>query len=519
MDAVPSARLLKPITETIRHDGAPFVRLSPSKGMKNASILYESIRKMPDGTLIRGDFDKKGQPLVYFPDRPPKKLEVKLPILAKNIDADRREMASFLSSIVEAGYTSAKAQTRLIKATIDLKLKINAVNEQGVDFTVGDIRKSLATIAMAHNLTNVRKLTSPHRLLGKQDSRIQGKRFREFTQIDRKTFGRLSDALRPDSGGKYDTTPELAVYEMKQLLRDYRKRRLTENLAFSDFLRGKGLTPSMHFFARRWLEISSGEQTDARIKLSTEPWAKEMDRICPLIVREFRRGARIVSSEDRLGWLLYPSSLTESVPPLPPTPAPDSTNDGLGPMSPRQIMPAHTLEASVHTLPSNTLLAELSEGSPAAASLQSGPLDLGRGVGEFDIHASEVLDHVRPVEAAFSWSEILRDALFRRNSASRANSTATPALWPSLRNLADIPYSPLELHESEGETLSEPGIANAEPVQALTPEISVSDVSALGEQSKTPWASGSDRLTPSQSMSSPTSGYSPPEVSTTEEDE
>lgn len=69
-----SPRVLTPTAEYFPHDGAAFVRLTPSKSLKNAAIIYESIKNLPDKTLIRGDFDNKIRPYIFFPKRPKKQI-------------------------------------------------------------------------------------------------------------------------------------------------------------------------------------------------------------------------------------------------------------------------------------------------------------------------------------------------------------------------------------------------------------------------------------------------------------
>ena len=67
-------RVLTPVAEYFSHDGAAFVRLTPSKSLKNAAIIYESIKNLPDKTLVRGDFDRKTRPYIFFPKRTKKKI-------------------------------------------------------------------------------------------------------------------------------------------------------------------------------------------------------------------------------------------------------------------------------------------------------------------------------------------------------------------------------------------------------------------------------------------------------------
>ena len=523
MNTTPPPRLLKPVTDTIRHDAAPFIRLSPTKSMKNASIIYEAIKDMPDRTLIRADFDKRGIPLVYFPERPSKKVEIKSPIKAKNIDADRKEMASFLASIVDVAYRSADPNTKLINAAKDLKLRTNGVREQGGDFTVGDIKKSLHTMAIAYRLQNIQKLTSPHRLLAKQDSQIQRKRFKEFIQLDRQMFTRLSDAIRDPSGSKYDTTAEVAVYEMKQMLRSYRILRLTETVTFVEFLRRKGIGSNLHFFVTRWLEISFPTATASRIQLATEPWAKEMDKICPLIEKEFRRRARVVGShqpskyaQDRL---VYPKSPLPSIPPLPPTPAKVSPADQatvspadqLGPMSPKQLVMSESLEASIHHVPLSpedrrlfipTIQLNLSPRHPDTDWLENA--------------ASDDLNRLYTEATESSQSDLLSRAFSPPGHAlgpGRAAPTEILSIAPIL------PYRPIVIYQAETLSQTDEIIRSDTTMSATETEIPLSSQpSVLGLDSQMGQTPGNEKPGPSLMMLYPKQGYSPLDDSTTRDE-
>ncbi|CAM8663483.1 hypothetical protein MCEMAEM21_00736 [Oxalobacteraceae bacterium] len=514
MNPTPQTRLLKPVTETIMHDGAPFVRLSPTKGMKNASVIYEAIKDMPARTLVRADFDKTATPLVYFPERPPKKVEIKSPIKARNIDADRKEMASFLASIVDAAYTAANPNTKLIKAALDLKLKINDVSEKGSDFTVGGIKNSLHTIAMAYRLQNIQKITSPHRLLTKQDSTIQRKRFKEFIQLDRKMFGRLSDALRPVSGSKYDTKPELAVYEMKQFLRTYRMMRLTENISFPEFLRKKSVGPNLYFFAERWREISQPTPTDRRIHLNTEPWAKELDKICPLIEKEFRRSARVVDGHQRSkhsqGWLVYPKSSQPSIPPLPPVPATMSPADQLGPMSPKQVAPNAAI-----TAPAHLTLGGPSDRKLVVAERHPNPLDHRQGIDWFENASGDDLNYFYEEVPDSSQSDLLSAAFSPPGVFLRSSRLAPTEILPISLNL---PYQPIELYRADSVTQAD-HTDQSDVIISATEEDnpSASEMSEAGDDSQIVSAPESRRPGPSQMMVYPKLGSSPLKGSIIEE--
>lgn len=297
-----SARL-QPVAENIYHEGVPFVPLSPHKGLRNACVLYDAIKELPDKTLIRGDFNKKSVPFVYFPERPKRKIiganQPLKGIAGKNIETGRKELASFVQSIVDSARSLGKSDHQLAQAKMHLNLISFQIEDENRDFSVGDIKEPLKKLANAYLLQNVRKLTSPHRLLPKQGSSIQDKRMREFVSMGRTMFDDLAEALRPKSSyhnTKYDTTPVIAVYEMKILFKDYLLSKQSVKKPFSDFVRKNGIAPQVAYFAKRWLEISLPTPNDERIKFSTEPWAKELDRICPLIIKEQRRSSRILPS-------------------------------------------------------------------------------------------------------------------------------------------------------------------------------------------------------------------------------
>lgn len=331
--SVSSPKLLRPVADAIYHEGAPFVALSPHRGLRNACVIYEAIKNLPDKTLVRGDFNKNSSPFIYFPDRPKRKIigrQASLNSIAeKNIEINRKEMAEFIHSIaVSACAPTDKKDTALLSESMKLKHKIAQIQNNACDITVGDIKEPLKKIAKSYLFQNVRKLTSPHRLLSKQASSIQDKRLREFVHMARDTFGNLAEAMRPKSpyhSNKYDTTPELATFEIKMLFKAYLLERESGKINFSGFIRKNGVSQFVACFAKRWLEISLPTPNDERIQFSTEPWAKELDRICPLIIKEQRRSSRImptVTKNDNTeapgeAQLLYRKPSKPSLPPLP----------------------------------------------------------------------------------------------------------------------------------------------------------------------------------------------------------
>lgn len=333
--SVTSSPRLQPVAQNIYHDGAPFAPLSPHKGLRNACVIYNAIKNLPDKTLVRGDFNKKAAPFIYFPERPQRKIIGARPkptgIAGKNIETGRKELAGFIHSITAAADSSSQFNSQIVNAKLRLNFLIREIESQNCDFKVGDIKEPLRLIANAYLLQNVRKLTSPHRLLPTQGSAIQNKRLREFAHMKREMFGALVDALKPKSAShnKYDTTLEVATHEIKMLFKDYLEKKPSSKKTFADFIRQNGISPNVGYFAKRWLEISLPTPSDERIKLATESWAKELDRICPLLIKEQRRSARILPSvasvDDSEVQLQYRQPSHDNFPPLPLVSEPSST--------------------------------------------------------------------------------------------------------------------------------------------------------------------------------------------------
>ncbi len=411
-------RLLQPSAQFIDHGGDPVVQLSPHKGLKNASILYEGIKGLPDAIQLRGGFDRKTRPCVYLHKRSPKKIgelsrstataakpvsskgsrtfalaspvsgaRMHLPaapagvlgkkaseryIAASNKGAEKQEMSAFLDSIIESIYELAEPEPKLVRAAIELKVCAHAVREYGEEFTVGALRKPLRTIARAYALERLAQTTSPHRLIPTQGEALRQKRLAVFAALGRDVQGSLSRLVRAPKMSQYDTTPEIAVYEMKAMVRAYVKQSPERRLPFRAFLRNYAVGEHLKYFARRWQLISLAPQSLERRRLGTESWATELDRICPIILAEEKRQQRNVkvmpvndSEGSSTGSLLYQRPSLPSLPPLPPiaggnapasvAPEPSPAlaplaSDLQGAMLPRQQVQGQPIAASLHEI-------------------------------------------------------------------------------------------------------------------------------------------------------------------------
>ena len=294
-----SPRLLTPTAEYFPHEGAAFARLSPNKSLKNAAIIYESIKNLPDETSVRGDFDRKSRPFIFFPvAKKEKEIQNLTTIASKNVEANRKEMQNFLLAISNDGFSFKKSNVHLSSASLILRYVCTQTMNDQKDFVVGDIKNSLKTLAMAYYADLREKKTSPHRLMGKQVSRIQNKRLREFIAIPETTALDICAALRKNHVGKYDTKPEIAFHVFKSTVKKFLNQDVTTSKSLVNFLRQNAHEPGLQFFAKRWIAITFPTMTDERIQFSTEPWAKELDRICVIIVKSNRRSTRVMAVDE-----------------------------------------------------------------------------------------------------------------------------------------------------------------------------------------------------------------------------
>ena len=410
---IKDSRTLQPSAHYIDHGGDPVMQLSPHKGLKNASILYQGIKDLPDAIQLRGGFDRRARPCVYLRKRSPKKIgelsrstivaatpvkgkssrmltltspvsgsRMRIPaapagglgkktserfIAASNKEAEKQEMSAFLESIVDSIYESEQPEPKLVRAAIELKLCAHTVREYGEEFTVGALRKPLRTISRAYALERLKSTTSPHRLIPTQGEPLRQKRLAVFAGLSRDAQGELARLMRAPKMSPYDTTPEIAVYEMKAMVRAYLKQPPERRQAFRTFLRSYVVGSHLKYFAQRWQLISLPPQSLDRRRLGTESWATELDRICPIILAEEKRQQRnakvmpVTDSEGgSMGSILYQRPSLPSLPPLPtiaggtpPAPAlqPVTVDGGLqGTMLPRQQVQGQPIAASLHEI-------------------------------------------------------------------------------------------------------------------------------------------------------------------------
>ncbi len=291
MQPTSDSRILQPVMERFRSDGAPCVRLSPSKSLRNATVIYEAIKSVPGNTILRGDFDRKGKPLLVFVPGEKKhigKIHETSPIRAKNIEADRQDMINFISSIAKATQDLDHPDQQSLVAAAKLNKLIKEASIAQRDVHAQELKAPLRVLSSTFKRVARQQLIANDQRLYRQISRIQSQRFKQFGAINNVTIIKLCQALKPVSASRYLVDTQMSVHEMKRFLRRFRTARAKDKLRFYEYLRRTPIPEDVHFFAKRWIAISQPKPTKERIQLDTQSWAKEFDKICPMIVSAYK---------------------------------------------------------------------------------------------------------------------------------------------------------------------------------------------------------------------------------------
>ena len=152
-------------------------------------------------------------------------------------------MGEFLQSIANEGINKRDSNLRVYNTSIKLSLASKSKMVDHEDFNVGDIKNSLRILANAYYLDEVRKKTSPHRLLGRQVTKIQNKRLIEFVGISKQNMNDICDALRKNYLKKYDVAPEVGLYLIKRLINRFLNQNSVSSTSFASFVRNHANDP------------------------------------------------------------------------------------------------------------------------------------------------------------------------------------------------------------------------------------------------------------------------------------
>ena len=86
----------------------------------------------------------------------------------------------------------------------------------------------------------------------------------------------------------------MGLFAIKVMVKGFLNQDSVSSKSFTSYVRQHAHDPEIQFFAQRWLAISYPMPSDERIQFSTEPWAKELDRLCEIVVKSNRRSTRLM---------------------------------------------------------------------------------------------------------------------------------------------------------------------------------------------------------------------------------
>lgn len=338
-----SPERIKPVSSYVRHDNAPYVKISPHKTIRNAAVIYNAIKDKEPSEVIRGDFNTSSDPIIYFPKKEKRKwgcVSSSSGMTDGRVQGDREELVNFLRTITHIAQKSALLKSGELTVLAQLN-ELCVKNSNGEhDFTVGDIREALGVLAKTCAPQSVKKLTSPNvekdTFSGVEKSASSGvspqklnhlrfdrKALQDFIGMDQESSGKLITQLPTNDGTIGLQEAMLAVVEIKRLVNKYLGQKPGRIVPFVDLLCKESISKSLHAFAKRWVSIE--KTADATKIFSDEPWVAEIDKICSLVVKQSRRSFTISGSVnfiDLQRGFKESSRKSSAMPPLPSTPSP-----------------------------------------------------------------------------------------------------------------------------------------------------------------------------------------------------
>ncbi len=268
------ARTLRPVASHFDKSGAPILPLSPTRGLRNASTIYEKIKTLPDQTAIRADYDRSGKPYMYFPRTKKHSIQTSHDMLGTaNEQADRQEVLSILQSIAQDVQTQSGSTQEARLAAIRFGLMLRQRSLLG-DIRVGDVREALATFVGAEAPTD-----------GKTRARgsVLRAQLANFVGMPLHLKKILASTL--ETGRTAASTPYIChVDAVFKLVQEF----LTEQPQGSarTFLSHVGhypLSADLIRFAWQWRKLKADGKATAGSLFRQMPWAKHIDFVTRVI--------------------------------------------------------------------------------------------------------------------------------------------------------------------------------------------------------------------------------------------
>ncbi len=322
-----SSRSLRPVARHFDKEGAAVLPLSPSRGVRNASIIYEKIKDLPGETVIRADYDRVGKPYLYFPRSTKMSKQTARDLLSKaNIVADRQEALNIMLMIARDVQDKSDISPDARLAAMKFGLVVRQRNMLG-DIHVSDVRDALATI------NGVERSEKGGQALRQKGALLRAQ-LANFIRMPEHLKAMLATTLETGRGFG-DTGSSLALDAMFKLVKDFLDEHPGGDArAFLSHVGHYPLSRSLIRFAWQWRKFKEERNTTMGLLFRQMAWVKQIDF-----------AARVIKfMAQRFGRWKDPAQMSESgsLPSLPSLASLDSFTAGPG-LSYSQITPAVAL--------------------------------------------------------------------------------------------------------------------------------------------------------------------------------
>lgn len=286
-------------TEPLYNEGNPYVLLSPSGNPRNIRTLYDVIRNEKDSRGLCADYTIKGIPFIGLTEK--KRKSPADAVAADHLCKQRRELTEILLRTTETVERKFKYLTD-DQRQANRALKILAITAPlDRDIKVGDIKPHLKTLNQAYGIAMTKawqeKEVEPYRDHTDQQ-KIKRQRARQFINMESSTRLMLVNALMRIE----DKGPQQAIAGIKAM-DDFLRNFLNPTESYREMVRKVTSNADLQFFCRRWLSAhplsgKKGTIYQSDHKFEPYPWARLLDTLCRLIVRECHRQTVVVSDTE-----------------------------------------------------------------------------------------------------------------------------------------------------------------------------------------------------------------------------
>lgn len=279
--------LIQSVGDHVYHQGASYKPLSPTKGTRNAEIIYQAIKNMPDNAVVRADFNAFGKPYIFFPKR--EKKTNKETISTINSRAERNELSNILHTIATSSAQQYPRSSTVHGSVLSLNLLARSI-PIARDFVAGDLKKDLGLLAETHR-KSLRagahaQVVAKHGTTGTRSTKILDQRLRQFREADSKVLGKLATLLSSESNTDSESSGLIAALAMRRLVREYLKQPAEEKKSLAALIKSRTTDSDLLLFAKLWTEEMKGGDS----LLCDHSWAHEMDGIARLILGQSAAG-------------------------------------------------------------------------------------------------------------------------------------------------------------------------------------------------------------------------------------